>query len=83
MRHPAEKFILIELIALALVTILGIIALIQGSLVLIFICLFFIIVSLLIDALVHFQNQNVPHSAKQVVRALFIFLFLIYFIFAL
>lgn len=83
MRHPTERFILIELIVLGLVAILGIIALIQASLVLILICLFLIVVSLLTDALVNFHNRNVPHSGKQLVRALFIFLFLVFFIFIL
>ena len=83
MRHPYEKFIHIEMMALLSVIIIGLIALIQGYLILIYLCLYLIALSLVCDALVHWYTNQTTHSVKQILRAILIFVITTYLLFSL
>ncbi|MFD2044376.1 hypothetical protein ACFSTA_09545 [Ornithinibacillus salinisoli] len=74
MRHPYEKFIIGELASIGLAIILGLIAIIQGLLILIILSFYLIAVSLLCDGLIALHTFNQVHASKQFVRALVIFL---------
>ncbi|WP_096272812.1 hypothetical protein [Paucisalibacillus globulus] len=75
MRHPYEKFIRGELVAIGLALLFGLIALIQGIFLLIILCLYCIAVSLAFDGLIGMNMRNQTHGVKQLVRALLLFLF--------
>lgn len=83
MRHPYEKFARIELISLVIVILFGLIALIQGFLVLIFLCLYLISLSLVCDALLNLYLRNPHQAGKQIIRAAMLFIFATYLIFLL
>lgn len=83
MKHPYEKFILIELITLACAAVIGLIALIKGYLFLILFCLFLISISLVCDGMMEWNLYKSIQALKQVARAVLIVLFSIYFLFQL
>ncbi|RDW22306.1 hypothetical protein CWR48_00945 [Oceanobacillus arenosus] len=83
MRHPYEKFARIELISLVIVILFGLIALIQGFLILIFFSLYLIALSLVCDALLHLYFRNSQQAGKQILRAVMLFIFATYLLFAL
>lgn len=75
MRHPYEKIIRIELIALGISILTVIIALIQASVLFIILAIYFIIVSLACDAFAHsFTTNRQLQSLKQAIRAGILFL---------
>jgi hypothetical protein len=75
MRHPYEKFIRGELVAIGLALLFGLIALIQGIFLLIILCLYCIAASLAFDGLIGMNMRNQTHGVKQLLRALLLFLF--------
>lgn len=81
MRHPYEKFIRIELAAIALAILIGIIVLIKGYLILLFACFYLLVISLLSEAMIAWFTQNKVQSGKQIIRALIIFSLTTYLIF--
>jgi hypothetical protein len=75
MRHPYEKFIRGELVAIGLAVIFGLIALIQGVFILIILCLVLVAASLVCDGLIALYMQNQIHGVKQLLRSVLLFLF--------
>ncbi|GEM_PF-6676857 len=78
MRHSYEKIIQLELIALGLSILIGIIALIQASVLFITLAIYLIIVSLACDAFIHnftaLAANRQLQSLKQAIRAGILFL---------
>jgi hypothetical protein len=75
MRHPYEKFIRGELVAIVLAVIFGLIALIQGVFFLIIIGLYLVAASLVCDGLIAIYMRNQVHGIKQLLRSVLLFLF--------
>ena len=70
MRHPYDKIIRLELIALGLSIVTGLIALIQASILFIILCFYFSVLSLACDAFSHLYTSNRRvQSIKQAIRA--------------
>ncbi len=72
MRHPYNKFIRGELVAIVLAILFGLIALIQGVFLLIVICLFLVAASLIFDGLIAINMRNQAHGIKQIMRSVLI-----------
>lgn len=83
MRHPYEKIIRIELVSMASAVLIGIVAFIQGYLILIFLCFFLIILSLLAEAITLWFTYQKIQSGKQLIRAFIILMLTVYLIFKL
>lgn len=74
MRHPYNKFVQMELIALLFAFIIGITALIVGYTFILFLSIYLIIFSLICDAMVLFNTRHTAEAAKQAARAAVLFL---------
>ena len=75
MRHPYEKIMRLELIAIGLSILTGIIALFQASVLFILLAIYLIIISLACDAFTHnFTTYRQLQSLKQAIRAGILFL---------
>lgn len=75
LRHPHEKIIRIELIAIGLSFFIGLIALIQASIFFLIIAFYFIVISLVCDAFSHSYTSNRQlQSIKQAIRASILFI---------
>src|SRR5699024_6081621 len=83
LRQPFEKFIRLELMALSLMFVIGLIALIKKSTFLILLCLFLLGFSLLFEGLKNYHTYQQMDAIKQIVKAVMAFLFAIYLIFAI
>ncbi|MCG1030309.1 hypothetical protein J5S49_18650 [Virgibacillus halodenitrificans] len=83
MRHPYTRLIRLEIISIICALIIGTLALIKGFITLIFLCVYLISLSLIVDALIHIHTNQAPLAAKQVLRAILLFIFTTYFIFKL
>ncbi|WP_085993999.1 hypothetical protein [Oceanobacillus senegalensis] len=83
MRHPHERFALIEIVTLGIVVLFGVFALIKGYVFLLLFTFLLLSVSLCCDALIHLQTGNTPHAGKQFARALILVIFTIYLFFKL
>ena len=75
MRHPYEKFIRGELVAIVLAILFGLIALIQGVFLLIILYLYLVAVSLIFDGLIAMKMRHQTHGIKQMLRSAMLFLF--------
>lgn len=78
MRHPYEKFIRIELISMISAILIGIVALIKGYLILIFICFCLITVSLLAETIILWSTLQKAQGGKQFIRAFLLLILTIY-----
>lgn len=83
MRHPYEKFIRMELLALVSVIFLGLIAFIKSWVFLVFISLFLLALSITFDALVQWHTYQKASAGKQLIRGLMIIFLTIYLLFKL
>ncbi|WP_100009830.1 hypothetical protein [Lentibacillus sediminis] len=83
MRHPYEKIIRIELLAVACVILIGVFALFQGILLLVFLSFYLLALSLVCDALVDWYGGDTLKAGKQVLRAVMILLFTTFLLFHL
>ncbi|MFC3038634.1 hypothetical protein ACFOGI_00015 [Virgibacillus xinjiangensis] len=83
MRHPYEKLVRMELAAIAAVILFGVIALIQGFLLLILLAFYLLAFSLLCEAMLLWQTGNTPEAGKQGLRAMLLFIFVTYLFFRL
>lgn len=83
MKPPFVKFIRLELLALSLVVVVGIVALVKKSMILILFCLVLLGFSLLFKGLIDYYTYQYMEAAKQVVKALMLFLFTVYILFAI
>lgn len=81
MRHPYEKFIRIELVSIVSAILIGIIALIKGYLILIFICFYLLALSLLAEAMIEWSTHQKMQGGKQFVRAIVILILTTFLIF--
>lgn len=75
MRHPYEKFIRGELVAIGLAIFFGLIALIQGVFLLIVLCIYLIAASLVFDGLIALNSYNPTQGVKQLARSVLLILF--------
>ncbi|WP_010096022.1 hypothetical protein [Ornithinibacillus scapharcae] len=75
MRHPYEKFIRGELVAIGLAIIFGLIALIQGIFLLIVLCIYLVAASLIFDGLLAINSYNQTQGFKQLARSVLLILF--------
>ncbi|OZU88485.1 hypothetical protein CIL03_12635 [Virgibacillus indicus] len=83
MRHPYGKFIRVEVISLVCLIFIGLIALIQGYLLLIYFSLYLLAIGLITDAMIEWYSHQTAKAGKQVIRAVMLFLFTTYLIFIL
>ncbi|NBJ69719.1 hypothetical protein D1839_09600 [Roseburia sp. 1XD42-34] len=85
MKHPYEKFVLVELISLGAAIPFAIFALMKGYTIVVIICLFLLATSLICDSLVqwYLYQSFSSHVIKQAGRALLIGIFAIFFLFQL
>lgn len=78
MRHPYEKFIRTELVTIILSIFVFVIALIKSYLILIYICFYLLVISLLAEAMIAWFTQQKERSVKQLIRGMIIFLLATY-----
>ncbi|WP_077602311.1 hypothetical protein [Oceanobacillus sojae] len=76
MRHPLEKFIRIEAIAIVGGLFIGILAWITGWMLLLFFACYLFVLSMLADALILLHTRRSSDAVKQVIRAVLLFLFI-------
>lgn len=81
MRHPYEKFIRIELMSMVCAALIGIIVLLKGYLLFIFMCFLLIALSLLTEAMILWFTYQKIQGGKQLFRALIILMLTIYLMF--
>ena len=75
MRHPYDKIMRLELLALGLSIVTGVIALIQASILFIILCFYFCVLSLACDAFSHlYTSHRQLQSLKQAIRAAILFI---------
>ncbi|SHG68330.1 hypothetical protein [Ornithinibacillus halophilus] len=74
MRQSFDKFILGEIVAIALAVVVGLFGLIQASTLLIILSIYLISISILCDAMVARFTYNQTHALKQFARAITIFI---------
>lgn len=75
MRHPYEKFIRGELVAIGLAILFGLIALIQGLFLLIVLSIYLVAASLFFDGLIALNSYNQTQGIKQLARSILLILF--------
>jgi hypothetical protein len=78
MKHPYEKFIRMELLALLSVVFFIILTMIKGWVLLVFLSLFFIVISLICDGLALLHTHQKAPAAKQLARGLLVFVLTVY-----
>ncbi|WP_174614978.1 hypothetical protein [Virgibacillus ihumii] len=83
MRHPYEKFIRLELLTLAAAMIIGLIAIFQGYLLIIFLCIFLLAVSLVFEGLIAMNTFHTTAGLKQFAKAAMLLLLTIVLFFQL
>lgn len=83
MKQPFEKFIRLELLALSLMIVVGIIALVKKSTILVLFCLALLAFSLFFEGLKYYYTYYQMDAVKQIVKGLMLFLFAIYLLFAI
>lgn len=83
MRHPYEKFIRLELIAIAAAVIIGLIALLKGFVLVIMIAMYLLVFSLISGALVEWNINQAAQAGKHLAQAVLLFIFITYMIFHL
>ncbi|WP_068673879.1 hypothetical protein [Oceanobacillus sp. Castelsardo] len=81
MRSPLEKFTLIEILSIGIAAVVGLFAMIQGYLILLFLTFYLIAISLICEAFIFLQRRDTAHAGKQLVRAICILIFITYTIF--
>ncbi|GAA0605648.1 hypothetical protein GCM10009001_23650 [Virgibacillus siamensis] len=69
MRHPYEKFIRLELFTLAAAVFIGLIAMFQGFLLIIFFCIFLLAVSMIFEGLIAMNTFHTTEGLKQFIKA--------------
>lgn len=74
MRRPYEKFIQMEIITLGGAAFFGFFALIKGYFLLAIVSVYFIVISIICDALIKWQFLHKLEASKQLLRAIILFL---------
>ncbi|SFA97735.1 hypothetical protein SAMN04488072_104270 [Lentibacillus halodurans] len=69
MRSPYEKYIRIELLALALAVIIGLIAIVQGYVIIILLCVYLLAFSMFCEGFLHLNTNKPIDGIKQFVKA--------------
>ncbi|MGY0694961.1 hypothetical protein ACW2QC_19715 [Virgibacillus sp. FSP13] len=80
MRHPSEKFIRLELIAILIAALVGVFALIKGFLFIIILALYLIALSMFSGAIVEWQTHQTNRAGKHMLQAILLFIFTTYLI---
>lgn len=83
MRQHYQNIMLIELGALGAALVIGLIALLKKSTLFIFLALYFLVVSLLCEAIILWYTYRQQEAIKHVIRAMMLFLlstFLLFFL---
>lgn len=83
MRHPHDKFIRIELISLAFVVLIGLIALIQGFILILFLGFYLLALGLFCNALIESYSHRTVQAGKQLLRSILIIVFTTFLFFQL
>jgi len=83
LKPPYEKFIHLEFLAIFLMLIIGIIALVKKFTFLILLCLFLLGFSLLCEGVKNYYTYEQVDAIKHVIKAVMVFLFTIYLLFAI
>lgn len=83
MRHPYEKFIQLELLAIICAVVFGFFAMIQSYLFLILISFYLIAISLFLNAITYWYLRRTMDAFKQLVRALMLAFFITFIVFHL
>lgn len=83
MRHPYEKFIRLELIAVLLAILVGLFALFKGFILLVFITFYLIGCSIACAAIVEWYTHQTNQAGKHILQALLLIIFTTYMIFQL
>jgi hypothetical protein len=81
MRHPHEKFIRLELLAILLAVIIGIIALLKGFLLVMVLTLYLITFSMIFGALVEWNTRQTNQAGVHFLQAALLFVFTTYLLF--
>lgn len=83
MRHPYEKFIRLELIALILAVFAGIIVLVKGFILLAIFLIYLVACALCCEGMIELNTHNRNHAIKHFLQAILIFVFMSYLVFHL
>lgn len=83
MRHPFEKFIRLELLTLAAAAIIGLIAIFQGYLLIIFFCLLLLAISIMFEGLIAMNTFHTSEGLKQFTKAVILILLTFFLFFKL
>nr|GGG70927.1 hypothetical protein GCM10011398_13840 [Virgibacillus oceani] len=83
MRHPYEKFIRLELIAILVAVVIGLFALIKGFLLIVILALYMLAFSLASGAIVEWNMNQTNQAGKHFLQAILLFIFTTYMIFQL
>mgnify|MGYP001344740060 FL=1 len=83
MKHPYEKWFITETVSLILAFLLGIFAMIKGTIILILIALYGIAISLMCEAFIAWSMKRTAIAGKQCIRAIIIIFFSTYALFIL
>lgn len=78
MKHPYEKFLQIEIIALATAIVISLFSIVQGYRVLPVFTFYFIFISLFFDALFSWITYQKTHAIKQFVRSVLVLILTTY-----
>ncbi|TFJ93409.1 hypothetical protein [Lentibacillus salicampi] len=69
MRNPYEKYIRIELLTLALAVVIGMIAIVQGYLLIMLFCVYLLAFSMFCEGFLHINTNHAVDGFKQFVKA--------------
>lgn len=69
MRNPYENYIRMELLSLALAVVIGLIAIVQGYVMIMLFCLYLLAFSILSEGTFYLNTNKTPEGIKQFVRA--------------
>ncbi|SDK16313.1 hypothetical protein [Sediminibacillus albus] len=78
MKHPYKKFFQLQLLMMIFTLLLGIVAMVKGSLLLIVTALFCLAFSFIFEGLAEYKKQHTFQFAQQMTRAVVIILFVSY-----
>ncbi|WP_053218047.1 hypothetical protein [Virgibacillus senegalensis] len=78
MKHPYKKFFQIQLLMMGLALLLGVIALLKASLVMIVAAFYFLAFSFIFEGLSEYKKQHKLPFAQQTARAFFIIVLITY-----
>ncbi|SDM51624.1 hypothetical protein [Sediminibacillus halophilus] len=78
MKHPYKKFFQLQLLMMGLALLLGVIALVKASLIMIIAAFYFLAFSFIFEGLAEHKKQHTLPFAQQIARAFFIIILISY-----